>query len=251
MLPGPPGDPLVDLGVSYVMETGVELTADDVMAVHSTLGKFVHGLISYQDIVMLLSPILITTQVIDRIDRILRTPLPNNPAESHNLEKQSRAKTRPWSAYEDQRLIAGLHRLGMSDWFAIACFVGNSRTKSQCYQRWTRGLDPNINKTKWPPEQDSYLLMFIAVYGDKAWSKISGDIGNRCDVQCRYRYKQFLKDQRFPEMQRRARDAASQFPQTANPVPRKPNTKQPANVCIFAPPTFPFYPGLPPLEHHT
>jgi hypothetical protein len=89
---------------------------------------------------------------------------------------------------------------------SVAAFVGNSRTKSQCCQRWARGLDPNINKTKWTAEQDANLMMLVAVFGDKAWSRISAEIGNRCDIQCRYRYKQLLKDVRFPELQRRAAD---------------------------------------------
>jgi hypothetical protein len=232
------------------METGVDLTADHVMAVRWTLGKFVHGPLSYQEVAMALTPILGTTQAIDRVDRILRTPLaplPSNPTLKPESHPQCRAKTRPWSAYEDQRLIAGLHRLGTSDWFAVACFVGNSRTKSQCYQRWTRGLDPNINKTKWSPEQDSHLMMLVAVYGDKAWSKVSADIGNRCDVQCRYRYKQLMKDLHFPEMQRKARDAAAQFARTASPAPRKLRAKPVGRfgAAGYQPPV-PYVPCWPP-----
>jgi hypothetical protein len=115
MLARQPGHPLVDLGVSYVMETDVELTADDVMAVRWTLGKFVHGLLTYQDVSISLTPILRTPQAIDLVNRILRALLPSNPTLKPDCDHQSPVKTRPWSAHEDQRLIAGLHRLRSSD----------------------------------------------------------------------------------------------------------------------------------------
>jgi hypothetical protein len=104
----------------------------------------------------------------------------------------------------------------MGDWRAIAHFVGNSRTKSQCRQRWTRGLDPNINKTKWTPEQDSRLLMIVQIFGSKSWSKVSGELGNRCDVQCRYRYKQLIKDPQFPVLEAKAAQAAREFVKTSD-----------------------------------
>jgi hypothetical protein len=104
----------------------------------------------------------------------------------------------------------------MGDWIAIANFVGNSRTKSQCHQRWTRGLDPNITKTKWTHEQDSRLLMIVQIFGSKSWSKVSSELGNRCDVQCRYRYRQLMKDPRFPMLEEEAAQAAREFVKTSD-----------------------------------
>ena len=72
----------------------------------------------------------------------------------------------------------------------MAQFVGNSRTKAQCCQRWSRGLDPKISKIQWTREEDQKLLDLVAQYGQKSWTKIAAEFGNRCDVQCRYRYKQ-------------------------------------------------------------
>jgi hypothetical protein len=213
MLAARPGDPLVDLGLSYVLETGVNLSPDDVMIVRSTLAKFVHGLISYQSAAAALAPMTGNTHALDRVDRVLRTPLAPLPSPSMPpSDSRSRAKTRPWSAYEDQRLIAGLHHLGTSEWPAIAAFVGNNRTKSQCHQRWTRGLDPSINKAKWTPEQDAQLLSLVTIHGQKAWSRISAEIGSRCDVQCRYRYGQLAKDPKFPDMEAKAAAAAEAAP---------------------------------------
>jgi len=212
-------DPIVDLGVSYVLESNASVTADQVVSLRSALSSYVRLLISYSDVVVLLSPILPSTQPIDRIERILRTPpvpLPPCRLPPDQAPIGPRAKARTWSSYEDQRLLAGIHRFGTSDWAIIANFVGNSRTKAQCYQRWARGLDPNINKTRWTPEQDAQLLMFVQIFGDRSWSKVSAELGNRCDVQCRYRYRQLMKDARFPAMQRQAIERAQEFARTSD-----------------------------------
>jgi hypothetical protein len=207
--------PLLDIGVSYVIDSGVELSAEQVVGVRSALDKFIHRMISYHDAARILAPVLRSTQALDKIERILRTPLAPLPdAPLTALRDDGRAKTRQWSQYEDQRLIAGIHRFGTVDWVVIANFVGNSRTKSQCYQRWTRGLDPNINKEKWTPEQDSRLLMLVSLHGCKAWSQISQEFGNRCDVQCRYRYKQLAKEPTFEQAQKEAKSAAREYART-------------------------------------
>jgi hypothetical protein len=267
MNPSAPRDPIVDLGVSYAMEGGISLSAAGVTSVRSIFDRFVRGLISYHDAAMLLSPVTGTTQALDRIDRILRTPatpLPpcQNPP-SPQSKALSRTKSRPWSTYEDQRLFAAIHRLGVTDWHSIAGFVGNSRTKSQCYQRWSRGLDPHIDRAKWTPEQDAQLLMLTHVYSDKSWSKICSHFGNRCDLQCRSRYRQLRKDDRFAQMQKEAASAAVEF-RKANGIPDKDDPQRakagkqalPSIYMLMAPPEhagitkktvapFPF-PPLPP-----
>jgi hypothetical protein len=142
---------------------------------------------------MLLAPIIGTTQA---LDRILRTP-PSLPPQGAD-EARSDSKARPWSPYEDQRPFAAIHRLGASDWHSTAGFVGNSRTKAQCSRRWTRGLDPHIDRAKWAADGDAQLPTLVRICGDKCWSKISAQIGNRCDLQCRSRYRQIARDDMFP-----------------------------------------------------
>jgi hypothetical protein len=53
--------------------------------------------------------------------------------------------------------------------------------------------------------------MFVALYGAKAWSQVCIELGDRCDVQCRYRYTQLSKNILFPMMQQEARIAAAEF----------------------------------------
>jgi hypothetical protein len=114
-------------------------------------------------------------------------PIPN-PAPQESAGN-SRRKSRLWMAYEDQRLLAGIYQLGTDNWVAIARFVGNGRTRSQCYQRWTRELDPRISKERWTPEEEERLVNLVNIYGRRSWMKVSHELGNRSDVQCRYRYE--------------------------------------------------------------
>jgi hypothetical protein len=71
--------------------------------------------------------------------------------------------------------------------------VGNSRTRSQCSQRWQRGLDPRISRRPWAREEGTALARAVAICGEKAWIRVSQELGNRSDVQCRYRYSQIRK----------------------------------------------------------
>jgi hypothetical protein len=105
-----------------------------------------------------------------------------------------RKKMKMWSSYEDARLLSGIYRYGVNNWAPISRFVGNSRTRAQCAQRWARGLNPRICKETWDPVEDMRLLQLVQVFGDKSWAKISGSMGNRSDVQCRYHYHQLAKD---------------------------------------------------------
>ena len=102
-------------------------------------------------------------------------------------------KTRPWTVAEDNRLLAGIYKHGMDNWATISKFVGNGRTRPQCSQRWYRALDPKISKETWSEEEDKKLLSLIKEYGDKKWTQIALLMGNRTDVQCRYRNKQLQR----------------------------------------------------------
>jgi hypothetical protein len=101
-----------------------------------------------------------------------------------------RKRTRSWTDYENQRLLAGIHRFGTDDWLSVATFVGNGRTRSQCSQRWVRGLDPRISKERWSRDEEEMLDRLVVKYGTKSWTKIASEIGNRSDVQCRYHFNQ-------------------------------------------------------------
>jgi hypothetical protein len=134
---------------------------------------------------------------IDRLREILSVcedPLPPCAVGKGDGHRQ---KTRPWSGLEDVRLLAAIHRQGLDNWSGVASFVGSSRTRSQCSQRWLRGLDPRISRTQWTLEEDAALVRLVETYGEKSWIRVSQGIGTRSDVQCRYRYKQIERERRL------------------------------------------------------
>ncbi|OHT08299.1 hypothetical protein TRFO_04912 [Tritrichomonas foetus] len=106
----------------------------------------------------------------------------------------NRKRTRSWTQQEDIRLLAGIYRYGADNWTTISLFVGNGRTRAQCCQRWTRGLNPRISKNLWSYEEDLRLVQLVNTYGDKSWTRIAAMMGNRSDVQCRYHYHQVMRD---------------------------------------------------------
>lgn len=117
----------------------------------------------------------------------------NTPIPTSGDGDEHQKKSRSWSAAEDLRLLAGIYRNGLDNWSTISMFVGNGRTRAQCHQRWTRGLNPRISKDSWTPEEESMLITYVRQFGDK-WTKIATLLGNRCDVQCRYHYHQLSKN---------------------------------------------------------
>jgi hypothetical protein len=130
---------------------------------------------------------------IDRLSIILTMPeSPLPPAVPRQCEV-SRNRRHPWTELEDNRLLCGLHRYGLRDWGEIAKFVGNSRSRSQCEQRWSRGLDPRISRNLWSSDEDTKLIALVMNFGTDGWRAISLHMGNRSDVQCRYRYIQLKK----------------------------------------------------------
>jgi hypothetical protein len=126
------------------------------------------------------------------IVEISDTPLPAPPPEIPSTGHRRHSRT--WSTYEDQRLLAGIFKFGIENWTAISQFVGNARTRSQCSQRWYRGLNPSISKDNWTPEEEDRLLHWVLTSGTKSWTTIASKLGGRSDVQCRYRYQHLMKE---------------------------------------------------------
>jgi Arc/MetJ family transcription regulator len=94
-----------------------------------------------------------------------------------------------WCKEEDHKLLAAVQQHGTDNWPLIASIVGGGRTRSQCSQRWQRGIDPKLTKANWSREEEERLLAAVDAHGSKAWTRIAADMGNRSDVQCRFRYR--------------------------------------------------------------
>jgi Arc/MetJ family transcription regulator len=94
-----------------------------------------------------------------------------------------------WFKEEDDKLLAAVQQHGTDNWPMIASIVGGGRTRSQCSQRWQRGIGPKLTKANWSREEEERLLAAVEAHGNKAWTRIAADMGNRSDVQCRFRYR--------------------------------------------------------------
>jgi hypothetical protein len=105
----------------------------------------------------------------------------------------SRRKRKHWTADEDERLVSAVQHHGLDNWPLIASIVGGGRTRAQCTQRWHRGVDPKLLKCNWSREEERKLLDSVAVHGEAAWTRVAADLGNRSDVQCRFRYRFLCK----------------------------------------------------------
>lgn len=105
----------------------------------------------------------------------------------------TRAKAKRWTAEEDEKLRQAILLHGTTNWQAVASFVGNDRTRAQCSQRWNRVLNPEISKANWSKEEEELLLKSVNQFGNKAWTRVAQQFGNRSDVQCRFKYNYLMK----------------------------------------------------------
>lgn len=165
------------------------------------LRNYIAGAIPFDLLENNVKQIIPNTEPLQHIKSIIeigQQPIPEQQITQPQDDTESkRKKSRPWSQYEDDRLIAGILRCGLENWTSISRFVGNGRTKSQCSQRWFRGLDPKISKMQWSTAEEDLLIHLISIHGNKAWTTISSQMKNRSDVQCRYKYKKLVKEKRI------------------------------------------------------
>lgn len=98
-----------------------------------------------------------------------------------------------WSAEEDEKLRKGVETHGTNNWGAVANAVGNNRTRQQCSQRWNRVIDPRISKASWTPAEEKRLEEIVEKCGVKSWKRVSNEMKDRSDVQCRFKYLDMMK----------------------------------------------------------
>jgi hypothetical protein len=193
--------PLLDVAMSFV-HTAATTTLDDttLSAIRAALAATILGF-DTSTLSTLLFAHLQTTEPLTRLNEILSTaadPPPANPAQPSCAFGICRRLPRPWTATEDVRLLAAIHRHGLDNWSAVARFVGIGRDRTQCAQRWNRGLNPQISKGVWTAEEEERMLRLFAESPNQGWAQIAAKMGNRSDVQCRYRLAQMHREGKVP-----------------------------------------------------
>jgi hypothetical protein len=183
---------LVQVGLSYVLEHDETIPIAKLGLLETAITSYLSGLKSASQAGQIFRNAIGTQKPFNRVLSILQTADTPIPDFSKNtpFTPANRKCIRSWTDYENQRLLAAIYRFGTDDWGSVATFVGNGRTRSQCSQRWIRGLNPAICKERWTPDDEEKLERLVEQYGTKGWMKIAGEMGNRSDVQCRYHYNQ-------------------------------------------------------------
>ncbi|KAJ1914884.1 hypothetical protein H4219_004594 [Mycoemilia scoparia] len=96
----------------------------------------------------------------------------------------------PWTAEED-RLLRERVAKHPGQWSRVAEGI-QGRTDDQCAKRWRESLDPEIDRTKWRPEEDQLLLEKYSEFGTQ-WQKIATFFKGRPGLHCRNRWRKIQR----------------------------------------------------------
>jgi hypothetical protein len=77
-------------------------------------------------------------------------------------------------------------------WTRIGRQLRHPRTGAQCHAHYTEALDPKILKGRWNAELDAELIRLAALH-DNSWVKVSADLPNKTQRQCRSRWVALLR----------------------------------------------------------
>jgi hypothetical protein len=171
--------------------TDAILTIDNAKgnSVTDILNSIVDHQISLNDAAAQLGTLIASSGPMQKLDGAFQGQFSGRPISLPGFRK----KATRWTPEEDERLIAAIREHGTENWPLIAQQIGGGRTRAQCSQRWNRGLDPRINKRNWSQEEERELLRAVELHGSKAWTRIATELGDRSDVQCRFRYRFLCK----------------------------------------------------------
>jgi hypothetical protein len=96
-----------------------------------------------------------------------------------------------WTEEEDEKLRVLVILKREKNWDIISKDI-QSKTPSQCKNRWKSALSPSIVKVterrKWVPEEDEKLSKLVKKYGTKNWRIIASHLRGRLPKQCRERW---------------------------------------------------------------
>jgi hypothetical protein len=191
---------LIDVTLSNFENRSIRPTNGEMDGLSSIIERFLCREISFDTLSHDASQIVTDIHPLSMLQAIVTmSPDPIPFSDDEVGRHGTRRCGRYWSSYEDQRLLAGILRYGMDNWTLIASFVGNGRTRSKCSQRWYRGLNPSVVKGQWSKDEEDRLIQLVRASRDQSWTKIALQLGNRSDVQCRYRYHQLVKERMIPE----------------------------------------------------
>eukprot|EP00079_Xenopus_tropicalis_P029440 XP_012824831.1 PREDICTED: snRNA-activating protein complex subunit 4 isoform X1 [Xenopus tropicalis] len=93
-----------------------------------------------------------------------------------------------WTKSEDELLLKAIGKHGAKNWYKIQYEVPG-RSDVQCRERYIKGLDEDVKKGKWSPEEKQKLLDLTEKYGVGHWAKVAKELTHRTGSQCLSKWK--------------------------------------------------------------
>lgn len=100
-------------------------------------------------------------------------------------------RSHSWNFEADNRLSQAVRIYGTDNWSVVARYVSEDATPSQCQNRWSRTLDPDLKRGPWTEDEDNALRRAVDILGN-AWSEVAMFVPCRSNEQCRERYQDYL-----------------------------------------------------------
>ncbi|OZJ05045.1 hypothetical protein BZG36_02079 [Bifiguratus adelaidae] len=105
-----------------------------------------------------------------------------------------------WSSDEDRALLSIMSKIQHKDWHQASLLMheqGFRRSSRACMQRFTYWLDPEIDRSRWTPEEDALLLQVGTKFGNRMRPVVNQLTKKRSVKQAWNRYYMLTKQPLF------------------------------------------------------
>ncbi|KAL2453876.1 myb domain protein [Abeliophyllum distichum] len=101
-------------------------------------------------------------------------------------------KKGPWTAEEDQKLLAYIGEHGHGSWRSLPAKAGLQRCGKSCRLRWTNYLRPDIKRGKFSLQEEQTIIQLHALLGNR-WSAIAAHLPKRTDNEIKNYWNTHIK----------------------------------------------------------